>query len=243
VTPPHDDPSLPSSTQDKVDAVVTAKNALREQLRARRRARTDDARATAARGLTHHAHTIPELAALLATPSSRMNVPQDALEAAEAPQLAHSSCIAAYASYGTEPGTAPLRSALAAAGVGVLLPVIRADGELDWAWDRDDLSAGAVSSAIPEPTGDVMGRGAPGLVALGCRVLLAPALGVDLAGHRIGKAGGFYDRLLAELDTVGARPLVVAVVFDDDVVESIPTQAHDRAVDAILTPTRYLDLR
>jgi len=172
-----------------------------------------------------------------------MNVPQDALEAAAAPQVVLSACIAAYASYGTEPGTALLRAALAAAGVGVLLPVIRDDGDLDWAWDHDDLGAGTVSPGIPEPTGDVVGRGAAGLAALRCRVLLAPALGVDLAGHRIGKAGGYYDRLLADLDTVGERPLVVAVVFDDDIVESIPAQAHDRAVDAILTPTRYIDVR
>jgi 5-formyltetrahydrofolate cyclo-ligase len=76
-------------------------------------------------------------------------------------------------------------------------------------------------------------------------VLLAPALGADLAGHRIGKAGGFYDRLLAGLDrhAPARRPLVVAVVHDDDVVDHVPTEPHDRGVDAILTPTRYLDLR
>jgi 5-formyltetrahydrofolate cyclo-ligase len=123
--------------------------------------------------------------------------------------------------------------------------VIRDDGDLDWAWDRGDLGPGAVSPGIPEPTGEIVGRGASGLVALGVRVLFAPALGVDLAGHRIGKAGGYYDRLLADLDTAAPayRPLVVAVVHDDDLVETVPVQAHDRAVDAILTPTRYLDLR
>ena len=174
-----------------------------------------------------------------------MDVPQDAREAAPAPQVVHRSCVAAYASYGTEPGTAPLRAAFAAAGVHVLLPVIRADGALDWAWDLDDLGSGTVSPGIPEPSGEAVGHGAGALIELGVRVLLTPALGVDLAGHRMGKAGGYYDRLLAELDEVAPdeRPLVVAVVHDDDVVDAVPVEPHDRAVDAILTPTRYLDLR
>jgi 5-formyltetrahydrofolate cyclo-ligase len=127
----------------------------------------------------------------------------------------------------------------------VLLPVIGDDGGLDWAWDNGDLGSGSVSPVVPEPTGEIVGRGATGLVALHCRVLLAPALGVDLAGHRIGKAGGYYDRLLAGLGrhSPAHRPLVVAVVHDDDVVDHVPTEPHDRGIDAVLTPTRYLDLR
>jgi 5-formyltetrahydrofolate cyclo-ligase len=242
VTQPHDDPPVtpPDSGPGNASDVVAAKTALREQLRARRRARTPDARTAAADSLARIAATIPELAAVL-----RTNAPQDALEAAEAPQVVPRSCVAAYASYGTEPGTAPLRTTLAAAGVRVLLPVIRDDGDLDWAWDLDDLGSGAVSPDIPEPTGEVVGHGARGLVALGVRVLLAPALGVDGAGNRVGKAGGYYDRLLTALDDVGAdeRPLIVAVVHDDDVVDAVPVEAHDRRVDAVLTPTRYLDLR
>jgi len=224
-------------------ALVAAKNVVREQLRTRRRARTYAERTTAADGIADHALTIPELASLLVGTRERMDESPNASAAAPGP--AGSPCVAAYASYGTEPGTAALRAALWEVSVGVLLPVIRDDGDLDWAWDRDDLDAGAVSPGIPEPTGEIVGRGASGLVALGVRVLFAPALGVDLAGHRIGKAGGYYDRLLADLDAAAPadRPLVVAVVHDDDLVKTLPVEAHDRAVDAILTPTRYLDLR
>ena len=80
-----------------------------------------------------------------------------------------------------------------------------------------------------------------GLVAAGCRVILAPALAVDLHGNRIGKAGGYYDRLLADMDAITPerRPHVVAVVLDDDVLESVPAHEHDRPVDAVLTPSAY----
>ena len=85
----------------------------------------------------------------------------------------------------------------------------------------------------------------PGLLAAGCRVVLAPALGVDVHGNRIGKAGGYYDRLLAGLDDVDAavRPLVVAVVHDDEVVDVVPAEAHDRPVDGVLTPSGFRRLR
>jgi len=75
-------------------------------------------------------------------------------------------------------------------------------------------------------------------------VLLVPALAVDGAGHRIGKAGGFYDRLLADRERLApaARPLVVAVVHDDELLDAIPTEPHDERVDAVVTPRRYVVL-
>ena len=91
----------------------------------------------------------------------------------------------------------------------------------------------------PGNSTDVVASGMPGLVALGCRVILAPALAVDVDGHRIGKAGGYYDRLLAGLDAVdpARRPIVVAVIHDDEVLDAVPVAAHDRSVDAALTPS------
>ena len=206
---------MPQNDQDP-------KSVLREQIRARRRARTESQRADVDSALAERMLEIPDVTAVLHDPTR--------------------GCVAAYASYGTEPRTSALRTVFARAGVGVLLPVIRDDGGLDWAWDRDDLGDGAVSPGIPEPTGLVAGHGLEGLVQLGCRVVLAPALAADLQGSRIGKAGGFG---LIVVGTHGRdqRPHVVAVVHDDEVVDLIPTQPHDRRVDAILTPTRYLPLR
>ena len=202
-----------------------AKAVLRDQVRARRRAHDDHARAEVEAQLAVRVGAIPEIAALVADPAS--------------------GCVAAYASYGTEPGTGRLRGLLELAGVRVVLPVIRGDGGLDFAWDTGTVDSGSVSPGVPEPTGPIAASGLDGLVALACRVALVPALAVDLQGNRLGKAGGYYDRLLANLHRLdaGSRPLLVAVVHDDDVVGSVPTEAHDVAVDAVLTPSRYLVLR
>jgi len=201
-----------------------AKAALREEVRARRRARSEYECADVEAQLAVRVGVIPEVAELVADPDS--------------------GCVAAYASYGTEPGTGRMRDLFELVGVRVLLPVIRSDGGLDFAWDSGTVALGHVSPGIPEPTGPVVASGMHGLVSLGCRVVLTPALAVDLAGDRLGKAGGYYDRLFAELDDVdpALRPVLVAVVHDDDVVVSVPTGAHDRRVDAVLTPARYLPL-
>ena len=68
-------------------------------------------------------------------------------------------------------------------------------------------------------------------------LILVPALAAGLDGARLGQGGGWYDRTLPHRNP--AAP-VVAVVFDDEVLEAgiIPLEAHDVPVDAIMTPTR-----
>ncbi len=62
-------------------------------------------------------------------------------------------------------------------------------------------------------------------------------MAVTLDGRRLGVGGGWFDRALAF-----ARPdaLLVALVTDDDVVDALPTEPHDRTIDVIVTPTRTL---
>lgn len=68
-------------------------------------------------------------------------------------------------------------------------------------------------------------------------LIVVPALAAGLDGARLGQGGGWYDRTLPHRNP--AAP-VVAVVFDDEVLEAgiIPLEPHDVPVDAIMTPTR-----
>ena len=70
-------------------------------------------------------------------------------------------------------------------------------------------------------------------------LIVIPALAASADGTRLGQGGGWYDRAL-----VHRRPgtPVVAVIFDDEVLESgvIPTEAHDVPIDAIITPTHTI---
>ncbi|MFM9050194.1 MAG: 5-formyltetrahydrofolate cyclo-ligase [Actinomycetota bacterium] len=74
------------------------------------------------------------------------------------------------------------------------------------------------------------------------RAMLVPALAVGVDGARLGKGGGSYDSVIAGLPAE-QRPRVVALVRDDDVMpaSTVPIDAHDQRVDAIITPTRAID--
>jgi 5-formyltetrahydrofolate cyclo-ligase len=147
--------------------------------------------------------------------------------------------VAAYASFGGEPGTGPLRDALPAIGIRVLLPVVRGD-ELAWAVDDGAEPVRRGERGMPEPAGATVGTGAAGLLGAGVTAVLVPALAVDAAGVRLGKGGGYYDRVLAALPEYPAGPLRIGVVHADEVLAAgeVPAESHDLAarLDRVLTP-------
>jgi 5-formyltetrahydrofolate cyclo-ligase len=66
-------------------------------------------------------------------------------------------------------------------------------------------------------------------------LVLVPALAADRLGNRLGKGRGFYDRFL-----VGFSGPAYAVVFDEEVLASIPVESHDRKVSGVITPNRTI---
>jgi 5-formyltetrahydrofolate cyclo-ligase len=140
-------------------------------------------------------------------------------------------CLAAYVGVGTEPATLPLLDALRSVGVRVLLPVITGDA-LDWAAYEGSASLAEGPLGLAEPAGVRLG----GTALLEAEVVLVPALAVDRRGHRLGRGRGYYDRALAAVTAP-----VVAVVYDDDVIDDVPVEDHDRDVDGRLTPSGYYD--
>ncbi|MFJ9620699.1 5-formyltetrahydrofolate cyclo-ligase [Streptomyces sp. NPDC101181] len=147
-------------------------------------------------------------------------------------RLADARTVAAYVSVGREPGTRALLDALRERGVRVLLPVLLADNDLDWA-----LYAGAehllpAGRGLLEPDGLRLGPAA----VLEADAVLLPGLAVDREGMRLGRGGGSYDRVLARLTAAGAHPALVVLLYDDEVLAHVPAEAHDRPVDAVVTP-------
>jgi 5-formyltetrahydrofolate cyclo-ligase len=66
-------------------------------------------------------------------------------------------------------------------------------------------------------------------------LVLVPGMAFDLAGNRLGRGRGFYDRLLAE--TGGVK---CGVGYDFQLLEKIPAEPHDVKVNFILTPNRLV---
>src|SRR4051794_987280 len=143
--------------------------------------------------------------------------------------LAGVRAFAAYVPEEDEPGHGRIPAAFTQLGARVLLPVVPPSGrELAWAVDTGRLGPGRYGPL--EPMGPRLGSTAIGTAD----VVVLPALGVDRAGVRLGRGGGYYDRAL-----VHARPdaVLVAVVFDDEYVDELPAEPHDRRVTAVVTPS------
>ncbi len=152
--------------------------------------------------------------------------------------------ITAYIAAPGEPDVAAIRSAVRGAGGTVLLPIPRPGRALAWAPD-DGCYRPDPRLPVEVPCGESIAAGARGLVAQAVHLVLVPALAVDTTGTRLGQGGGYYDQLLHELSGLPNRPArIVAVVHDDEVLPggTVPREAHDRRISAVLTPTRFLEL-
>lgn len=124
--------------------------------------------------------------------------------------------VALYESLPTEPPTAVVVETLRENGIRPIVPILLADMDLSW---RDIV------------TGDDLGVDA----ITGADLIVTPGLAVSrVTGLRLGQGGGSYDRALLRVRP-GTR--VVTMLFDDELVEHVPADPHDRAVDAVLTPS------
>jgi 5-formyltetrahydrofolate cyclo-ligase len=69
-------------------------------------------------------------------------------------------------------------------------------------------------------------------------LLFAPALAVDRLGNRLGRGKGYFDKELADLNGV----VVYAVVFENEVLDYVPIEAHDIRVDGVVTQEQILKI-
>lgn len=137
-----------------------------------------------------------------------------------------------------EPGTIELVTALWTLGHRLLVPVLSpttAGPRHDPAWAVFEGPAKLRPGlwGIPEPTGEALGGDALAEASL----VLCSGLAGTRDGRRLGVGGGWYDRALAHRRP-GAE--VWMLLNGDEVLEDLPTEPHDRRVDALLLPDELL---
>lgn len=189
------------SEHDDETAVEDAKRALRRRLRTERAERGEDFAAVRSPGLTANLQRLTE-------------------------QLG-ARTISAYLSLPQEPDTREFLQWAASAGVRVLLPVIRADGLLDWA-EHDGTETVEATLGIPEPTSQSL----PPTAVESIDLMLIPATAVGRDGSRLGGGRGFFDKTIAAM---AECPPVYAVVHDEELFDSVPHAAYDQPVDGVVT--------
>lgn len=152
------------------------------------------------------------------------------------PEVRRAATVAAYVSLSNEPGTGPLIERLHAGGRRVVLPVLLPDNDLDWAVYEGTQALAPAARGLLEPTGPRLG---PGSVAT-ADVVLCPGLAVDHRGRRLGKGGGSYDRALAR---VPVGTFVCTLLYDEELLDEVPAEPHDRPVTAAVTPRGVIRFR
>jgi 5-formyltetrahydrofolate cyclo-ligase len=138
------------------------------------------------------------------------------------------SSIAAYLSTNDEPDTREFLHWACDQGIRVLLPISREDGLLDWAtYDGKDEDEDVFG--MPTPTTEVLGPIAINSVDL----IIVPAATVDRTGMRMGWGRGYFDKTLGSMERC---PPVYAVIFDSELVDTVPSEVHDQRVNGVVTP-------
>lgn len=122
-----------------------------------------------------------------------------------------------------------IREALAG-GLRVLVPVTDFDrNELIVSELRDMEELAPARFGLLEPSGDAIRPADPE----GADVIMVPGVAFDRECRRIGFGGGYYDRLLAD-----CRAASIALGYEGQMVECVPTDEHDLPVDVIVTESR-----
>lgn len=168
-------------------------------------------------------------------------------------------CIYAYMSYNEEVRTMPIIEQAWADGKRVAVPKTYASGakknskgeaipdfmEFIYIRSMDDCTKGYMG--IPEPKDAICGIDEVGDLDLSKAqiaeekkvLLLMPGLAFDRSGNRIGYGGGFYDKYLHSHREVAFT--LVALCFDFQMYDTVPTKAHDEKMDLIIAPGEVVE--
>ena len=144
------------------------------------------------------------------------------------PEWTSARGVGLFAGLPDEPDTRPIFSAVRESGKTAFLPRCREEGDVELVpvEEWSDLRAGYFG--ILEPPAGVASVSLAEL-----DLLLLPGVAFDPYGRRLGRGKGFYDRTLGP----DPEPRLIGVAYAFQVVERVPTHAHDRRVHAILDET------
>ncbi|WP_419845886.1 5-formyltetrahydrofolate cyclo-ligase [Candidatus Poriferisocius sp.] len=131
---------------------------------------------------------------------------------------------------------APLVTACRLRGIDVYFPVLRDPAPMQFAPGGPDTAMVHNRFGIPEPDVDPEAL----VSARELDVVLAPLVVFDAAGHRAGRGQGYYDRALAFLlnGPRPAKPLVVGLAYELQLVDGVPSHPGDVTMDAVITEER-----
>jgi 5-formyltetrahydrofolate cyclo-ligase len=98
-----------------------------------------------------------------------------------------------------------------------LIPVILPSLDCEMVYDRYDLRHPAEAKTVA--VRDV-------------ELIVVPGMGFDLKGNRLGRGGGFYDRLLSHSSFRGVN---CGLALEEQIIEKVPVLDHDVPLNMLVT--------
>lgn len=138
-------------------------------------------------------------------------------------QYRRANTVYGYLPYNQEVRTVPILEQTLADGKRVAVPKIFGD-EMKFIYLTDLTQVAEGYAGIPEPVADAPVADDP------TALVLMPGLAFDKEGHRVGYGGGFYDKFL----TQEPEHPTVALCYDFQILEELPTEEFDVPVDLVL---------
>ena len=71
-------------------------------------------------------------------------------------------------------------------------------------------------------------------------LMLVPFVGVDINGHRIGYGGGYFDRALSCINKIKAKPIIIGLGYDYQIISEALAEPHDLKYQKVFTETKIL---
>ena len=150
------------------------------------------------------------------------------------PEFIAAKTVFFYASFRSEVETLSMIKESLKMGKKIVLPKVDKERyrlKLHEIKDISELSPGYMG--IPEPS-----LSGERLVRLDdIELVIIPGSAFDCSGNRLGYGGGYYDILLSE----GKRKVpVIALAYEEQLVDLIPSEVHDVKVDIIVTDKQVI---
>lgn len=174
-------------------------------------------------------------------------------------EFAEAERIFLFLSFGSEVDTDLIAQQSFQAGKKVYIPWIDKERDLMEAVqidNLDDLEAGPFGIRQPKASmgelteGDFRGRKilfepspVDSVETVDKLLVCVPGLAFDRRGFRVGYGKGYYDRFFARLAGAGFNEVKkIALGFQLQIIEELPAQEHDVAVDLILTEEESIEI-
>jgi 5-formyltetrahydrofolate cyclo-ligase len=150
------------------------------------------------------------------------------------PQFLVSRSVVLYSPIQNEVDTGEIQKRSLALGRKVFYPRIGQESESGFyrIFSPNDLAAGPFGIAEPDGGHPLMESDRANLV------VFVPGVMFDRRGNRLGRGGGWYDRMLAQLETQG---IYMGLAYEFQVVDRLVAREWDRKVHYVITENGVID--